>query len=217
MYVPKAFEMSELAALHDFIERYSFATLVSDLDGQPFATHLPLVLDRGGRFGALLGHVARANPHWRASGGESLAIFLGPHSYVSPSWYATSPAVPTWNYAAVHVYGRLRVIDDVAWVSGLLDRLIAIYESSTPSPWSGVLPSEFKSRLIGAIVGFRIEIDRIEAKFKLGQNRSLDDQAGMLRNLEEQPGQQGRELAQFIRRQTVARDSREDRVRLAAR
>src|SRR5581483_1560414 len=99
--------------------------------------------------------VARANPHWRAFDGrqQALAIFHGPHSYISPTWYETSPAVPTWNYAVAHAYGAPRLIDDEARLSEIVDRLVRIYESGMPQPWSGDLPSDFKNGLLRAIVG----------------------------------------------------------------
>lgn len=187
MYIPKAFGVSDRSVLDEFITSNSFATLISTVDGTLFATHLPLILDRtASPQGVLLGHVAHANPHWQAFDGqrEALAIFHGPHAYISPSCYATSPAVPTWNYAAVHVYGAPHVVDDPAWLSTLVDRLIAIYEAGMPQPWPGVLPVDFKASLLKAIVGFIMEIDRIEGKFKLSQNRPLDDQLGVVRHLE---------------------------------
>ena len=115
MYIPKAFEVTDLSTLHEFIETYSFGTLVTVAGEQPVATRLPLILDRArGRNGSLLGHVARTNPQWRSFDGDRqcLVMFDGPHAYISPSWYATSPAVPTWNYAAVHVYGIPRPFHD---------------------------------------------------------------------------------------------------------
>src|SRR5262245_45198 len=112
MYIPASFRVDDPDVLDAFVEQYSFATLVSVRDSSPFATHVPLLIDRERR--VLLGHFARANPHCDAIGStfESLAIFNGPHAYISPSWYATAPAVPTWNYAAVHVYGRLSAISE---------------------------------------------------------------------------------------------------------
>jgi transcriptional regulator len=186
MYIPKAFHVSDHQALGEFIERHSFATLVSMVESKPFATHLPLLFDRTcSAHGALLGHVARANPQWRAFDGqqEALAIFQGPHAYVSPSWYATAPAVPTWNYTAVHVYGVPRVIDDEQAFSGLLDRLIAFYEAGMPTPWPGILPADFRANLMKNIVGFVMDIERIEGKFKLSQNRSREDQCRVVARL----------------------------------
>jgi len=201
MYIPKAFEVTDRAALHDFIEGNSFATIVTSVEGAPFATRLPFILDRGaGASGTLIGHVARANPHWRSFDGraQALAMFDGPHAYISPSWYVTSPAVPTWNYATVHAYGTPRVIDDAGRVEAIVDRLVAIHESGLPQPWSAhQVASDFKAKLLKAIVGFEMVIDRLEGKFKLGQNRPIEDQLSVLHALEKSPG--GDELAKLIR------------------
>jgi transcriptional regulator len=186
MYIPQAFRVTDRQLIDEFIESHSFATLVSTVEGKPFATHLPLLLDRTrSAHGALLGHVARANPQWHAFDGrqEALAIFQGPHAYVSPSWYASSPAVPTWNYTAVHVYGVPQVIDDEQAFSGLLDRLIAFYEAGMPKPWSGQLPTDFRTNLMKGIVGFVLDIERVEGKFKLSQNRSHEDQRRVVAQL----------------------------------
>ena len=190
MYVPKAFQVSDGRVLADFIASNSFATLISSVQGSLFATHLPLILDRSrSSQGALLGHVARANRHWHAFDGqqETLAIFHGPHAYISPSWYASSsPAVPTWNYAVVHVYGVPRVIDDEQWLSDFVDRLVTIYEADKPQPWPGILPPDLRASLLKSIMGFTMDITRVEGKFKLGQNRPLDDQRAMVDHLEAQ-------------------------------
>jgi transcriptional regulator len=186
MYIPQAFRVTDQQILHEFIASNSFATLISLVEGKPFATHLPLLFDRArSAQGTLLGHVARANPQWRAFDGqqEALAMFQGPHAYVSPSWYATSPAVPTWNYTAVHVYGVPRVIDDEQAFSDLLDRLIAVYEAGMPQPWPGILPADFRANLMKGIVGFVMDIERIEGKFKLSQNRSREDQRRVVERL----------------------------------
>ena len=187
MYIPKAFHVSDTLVLEDFVANNSFATLVSLVNGSLFATHLPLILDQTrSPQGVFLGHVARANPHWRAFDGqqEALAIFHGPHAYISPSWYTSSPAVPTWNYAVVHVYGVPRVVDDEVWLSNLVDRLVTIYEAGRAQPWPGTLPTDFKANRLKAIVGFAMDITRVEGKFKFGQNRSLEDQRGVVRQLE---------------------------------
>ena len=157
MYIPTAFRADDRAALFDLIGRHAFGTLVTVIDGAPFATHLPFLLDR--ERGVLLGHVARANRHWKALDGsaESLVIFQGPHGYVSPSWYATAPAVPTWNYAAVHVYGVPRLLDE----SGLLDllgRLVAKYESGRERPWTMDLPADYRRKMLLGIVGFEVKV-----------------------------------------------------------
>lgn len=193
MYVPKSFAVTDPAALAAFIRAHSFATLISTVDGTPFATHLPLLLE-GDR---LLGHLARANPHWRAFDGQqqALAVFHGPHAYISPTWYAATPAVPTWNYAAVHVYGVPRLVVEEDRLAQLVDRLVATYEAGQPQPWSGELPPEYREKLLAAIVGFELEIGRIEGKFKLGQNRSRADQLGVLGRLKTSPDPVARALA----------------------
>lgn len=205
MYIPKAFEVTDRDTLHAFIEANSFATLTTTLDGAPFATRLPLILERDGTAnGTLIGHVARANPHWRSFDGNcrALAMFDGPHAYISPNWYATSPAVPTWNYATVHAYGAPRVIEDPHKVESIVDRLVAIHEAEMPQPWSaGVLPREFKTSLLKAIVGFEMVIDRIEGKFKFGQNLLLEDQQSMLDALEKIPHRDAGWLAELAREQ----------------
>ena len=203
MYIPKQFEVTDLATLHEFIETHSFATLVTAAGEQPIATRVPLLLERSrGRQGTLLGHIARANPQWRSFDGERqcLAMFDGPHAYVSPSWYANAPAVPTWNYAAVHVYGIPRPIHDAEQLARLVDRMVAAYEAGMAEPWAGILPADFKASMLKAIVGFSIEIDRIEGKFKLGQNRPLEDRLGTVNRLETSSDPAARELAALTRR-----------------
>jgi len=212
VYIPSAFKVTEPVCLKNFIQTYSFATLFTMAGDAPFATHLPFLLEpENGEHGTLLGHVARANPHWQAFDGtrEALVVFQGPHAYISPTWY-NSIAVPTWNYAAVHVYGRPRIVEDISVVTALLDRLVRVYESGFEKPWDGVLPQEFKQGLLRAIVAFEIPITRIEGKFKLSQNRSAEDQAGMLSKLEASQFAESRALASFI--ENLARESRPDSV-----
>jgi transcriptional regulator len=209
MYIPKAFAVLDRDALHDFIEAHSFATLVTTRDRAPFATRLPLILAReASAHGTLIGHVARANPHWRSFDGHSqaLAMFDGPHAYISPNWYITSPAVPTWDYATVHAYGVPRIIEDTGRVEAIVDRLVAIHEAELPQPWSArEAPTEFKSNLLRAIVGFEMAIDRIEGKFKFAQNRPREDQLAMLDKLASSSNAGDRELANLIRaQQTLA-------------
>jgi transcriptional regulator len=203
MYVPKAFAVTDRDVLYSFIEANSFATLVTTVEGAPLATRLPLILDRAeGIHGTLIGHVARANPHWRSFDGVTagLAMFDGPHAYISPHWYATSPAVPTWNYAAVHAYGEPRILDDPRRVEEIVDRLAATYEAALPQPWSArEIPPEFKANLLKAIVGFEMPLDRIEGKFKFGQNRPIEDQIAMLVALEARTDAASRQLAELIR------------------
>jgi transcriptional regulator len=203
MYIPKTFEVTDSSTLHEFIETYSFGTLVTVVGEQPIATRLPVICDRAsGRHGTLFGHVARANPQWRAFDGnrQCLVMFDGPHAYVSPSWYATAPAVPTWNYATVHVYGIPRPIHDAEQLSALVDKLVGIYEAGMPRPWPGTLPPDFKAAMLKAIVGFAIEIDRIEGKFKMSQNRPVEDRIRTVVRLEKSSDPAARALAELTRK-----------------
>jgi transcriptional regulator len=204
MYLPPHFNETDEAKLHAVIRAHSFATLVTMDGATPFASHVPLAfLPERGPHGTLIGHVARANPQWRhfASGVEALAIFQGPHAYISPSWYRTPNMVPTWNYVAVHAYGRPRLVEDTAAFGEILRLTIAEYESGRPTSWSEQLPAETKAALMKAIVGFEIELTRLEGKFKLSQNRTPEDIAGAADALSQSSNQTDRELAELMRGQ----------------
>ncbi len=196
MFIPSSFRVEDSETLAKFMEQYGFATLVTVHNGVPFASHVPLLLDRTAN--VLLGHLARANPQWQsfATGTESLAIFAGPHAYISPSWYATAPAVPTWNYTTVHVYGTPRLLSDER-TREVVDATVRKYEDSRVTPWKNEMPDEFRRKLLAGVVGFEMPLTRIEGKFKLGQNRSPADQAGMLAGLRED-GTEANLLADFI-------------------
>ena len=202
MYVPAAFAVSDEKTLESFIERYDFATLTSSSSSGLVASHIPIMLRRSAGKSVLVGHVARANSHWRQFDGsaEALAIFHGPHAYVSPTWYATSPAVPTWNYAAVHVYGKPRARAEGDFTAAALRDLVARYEGIRANPWRvEALAGDVFEKLAKAIVAFEMPIDRIEGKFKLGQNRSRDDRVGMLKGLDAEKSPDAEALAAFIR------------------
>jgi transcriptional regulator len=202
MYIPKHFQTDDIARMHDLMRRYSFAILVTQHDGAPFASHLPLLVDeRRGRYGALLAHLSRANPQWRDLAGrqEALVIFQGPHAYISPSWYGAVPSVPTWNYAAVHAYGPARIIDDPAELRGMLGALVDRHESGFAQPWRMELPDEYVERMLGGIVGFEIEIARLEGKLKLSQNRDADDRRRVAEALAASESQLDLETARMMR------------------
>jgi transcriptional regulator len=176
MYLPAAFAESDLSKLHDFIEQNSFGSLVSQVEGLPFASHLPFLLERTtGPYGTLVGHMARANPQWREAGGQTaLAIFSGPHAYVSPTWYEAEQVVPTWNYTAVHAYGQIHLIEDEAALLTIVQRFVDVYEQAMPQPWSFDGSGTFVKRVLAQIVGFRIQIERIEGKWKLNQYHPVE-------------------------------------------
>ena len=178
MYLPKSFQIEDLAELHGFMRAYNFASLVTQHQGAPFASHLPFLLDaERGPHGTLLAHMARANPQWRdfANTGEVLVIFQGPHAYISPSWYETHPSVPTWNYAVVHASGVPRIVDEHATLRRMLERLVDTHEAGFAQPWRMDLPPDYLDKMMRAVVGFEIEITRLEGKLKLSQNRSEED------------------------------------------
>jgi transcriptional regulator len=182
MYVPEANAFREPRVLHGFLERHAFALLVTAREGGFEATHLPLWLEpERGPHGTLFGHVARANPHWRSFDGRAraLAVFAGPHAYVSPRWYQ-KPGVPTWNYLAVHAEGVPRIVDDPEAVRALLVRLTETYDG--PGGYEA-LPEELVMRLSRGIVAFELPIDRLVGKRKLSQNKSAADRAGVVAGL----------------------------------
>jgi transcriptional regulator len=182
MYIPRQFQITDTAWCHALMRAQGFAAMITADDaGVPFATHLPILVDPArGPLGTLRGHVARANPHWRylSAGRPTLVIFAGAHAYVSPSWYATHPSVPTWNYVAVHATGPGALVEDPEPVKTLLADLVRTYESSGPTAWSlEGLPADYLAGMQRGIVAFEIPIERLEGKAKLSQNRDAVDQA----------------------------------------
>ena len=201
MYIPPAFRVDDPGKLAAFIQRHSFATLITHDGAAPLASHLPMLFrPEAGPHGTLVAHMARANPQWRhfASGGEALAVFHGPHSYISPSWYATGPAVPTWNYAAVHACGVPVIFNEHERVVALLRETVSAYEAAFARPWPGDLPDEYRDKLMQGIVAFEIPLTRIEGKFKLGQNRSAADVQGVCDALSRAGDADSRALAEMM-------------------
>lgn len=196
MYLPRHFREESLPALHRVIGEARLAVLITNGPQGIVASHLPMLLDAmPAPHGRLLGHVARANPQWRDYDGrtEALAIFPGPEAYISPAWYATKKAtgkvVPTWNYVAVHAYGRLDFFDDAERLRSLVGRLTERHESRRPASWAiDDAPKDYIDAQLRAIVGFEMAISRIEGKWKLGQNRPAEDRAGTIAGLKEEGG-----------------------------
>ena len=199
MYVPPALRMP-MPQAQALIESHPFGVLVGD-DLQ--ATHLPLLLDRDeGEFGTLYGHFARANPQWQAlEGHRALAVFSGPHAYVSPSWYATRPAVPTWNYAAVHAEGPFEQLDGDA-TAALIERSLAHFEPGLLDD-KVILDDGFRDRLLAGIVGFRLPITSLQGKAKLGQQRSAADQAGVAAGLRDSAAPEAQALLRHMHDQAL--------------
>lgn len=194
MFVPKHFAVDDRHTLDEVIRSNPFGLLVGALNGLPFATHLPFLLD-GDR---LLAHFARGNPHWKAIDGkaEMLSVFSGPHAYVSPRWYESDQAVPTWNYVAVHVYGVPRLVPEPDEVRALLTRLVAEYEGDA---WSlDGLEEGFVDRMSRGIVAFEMPVGRIEGKFKLSQNRPAGDRSRVIAELASAGDDTTTALARFM-------------------
>ncbi len=199
MYIPAVFAEPDLNSLHDFIEQHSFGLLVSQVDGLPFASHLPFLLERTtGSHGSLVGHMARANPQWQQAGGQTaLAIFAGPHAYISPTWYEAEQVVPTWNYTAVHAYGRFEVIEDRDVLLNIVQESVRVYEQAMPRPWS-VGSGTFVDRMLTQIVGFRIAVERIEGKWKLNQNHPIERRRKVVRALQERDSENAQAIAALM-------------------
>ena len=202
LYVPRSFEPAERAAAARLIHDHPFATLLTPGDAEPHISHVPLLMQPSCEpHGTLIGHVARANPHWeRFARAESIAVFHGPHAYVSPSWYA-EPAtmVPTWNYATVHAHGAIDVVDDAAEARRILEALVHRFEAGRETPWELAMPEARVDALVGAIVAFRMRIRRIDAKFKLSQNRSRDDRSRVIAALGTQGDPESAATARWMR------------------
>jgi transcriptional regulator len=196
MYLPPHFREDNLPELQRAIGEARLAVLITSGPQGIVASHLPMLFDPTPLpNGRLLGHVARANPQWRGYDGmsEALAIFPGPEAYISPAWYATKRAtgkvVPTWNYVAVHAYGRLEFFDDAVRLRSLVGRLTERQESRRPTPWAvDDAPKDYIDAQLKAIVGFEMAIQRLEGKWKLSQNRPAEDRAGTIAGLKEEGG-----------------------------
>lgn len=177
MYIPAWFREERIPVLHDLMRQYAFASLVTLQRDRPFATHLPFILDsKRGALGVLQAHLARANPQWKdfEAGQEALVIFQGPHAYISSAWYDVQPSVPTWNYAVVHAYGTPRIVDEQT-LRAIVEATVQTFESEREQPWRMDLPEEYIVKMLRGIVGFEMEITRLEGKFEMSQNRSGED------------------------------------------
>lgn len=202
VYLPPAFTETREEVLAAHIDRHDFALLVTQGQAGLIASHIPFLAERRDGSLFLQGHLARANPQLAdlAACGETLAIFSGPHAYVSPGWYAAGPAVPTWNYADVHAYGPVRAIDDPAWLRDLVQRLSERHEAREPAPWRMQdLPEPYVQGMLNGIGGFEIAVSRLEGKFKLSQNRPAEDRPRIFSALERRGDPEARAVARLMR------------------
>ena len=184
MYIPEHFRVRDHATAVAFMRANPFVILVSNTDEGPFATHVPVVIRESGDHLILRGHVAKANPHWHHLEQQSqcLTIFHGPHAYVSTTNYVTPENVPTWNYGAVHVYGNARTYSTNEDLLAMLHDLIPTFEAAYEQKWNS-LSEDYRARMLGHIVGFEIAVTKIEAKFKLSQNRTPQEQQNVMDSL----------------------------------
>jgi transcriptional regulator len=211
VYLPPAFTETRDEVLFAHLERHDFGLLVTQGTAGLIASQIPFLAERRGGKLYLQAHIARANPQAAdlepgdLDGGEALAIFSGPHAYVSPGWYEAGPAVPTWNYASVHAYGPARRIDDPVWLRDLVRRLSERHEAREPAPWSmeGLAAAYVQSMLKG-IVGIEIAVNRLEGKFTLSQNRPAADRPRIIAALKRRADPDSHAVAQLMREREPA-------------
>jgi transcriptional regulator len=203
MYAPAHFKEDRIPVLHDAIRQAGFGSLITfGVEGLE-ASHIPMLIDpEPAPFGTLHGHVARANPQWRraTAGAQALALFLGPNTYITPSWYAskreTGKVVPTWNYVAIHAYGPVSFFDDPSHLRDHIAKLTETHEASRPEPWAVTdAPAQFVDAMLKGIVSFKLVIARLEGKWKMSQNRSADDVARVREGLVREGGDAQRAVA----------------------
>jgi transcriptional regulator len=207
MYIPEFNRVRDHADTVSFVKANPFAILVSASDSGPFATHIPILLREADNQTVLHGHMAKANPHWGLlqNGQESLAIFHGPHAYISPSLYESRESVPTWNYAAVHVYGKTSVVTEPERLLDETRDIINRFDPSYYAQWNS-LSDKFRNGMLKHIVGFEMVATRIEAKFKVSQNRSKVDQSTVIASLAQSTDSSAVEIAKLMEKQGLGVD-----------
>jgi len=200
MYIPQAFGTQNPAALDRLAAYNAFGTLVSQIDGAPFASHLPVLYRRAEGRVRLAGHWARANPQWRDIEGQRVLFILhGPHAYISPRWYLEPEKnVPTWNYAVAHLYGRLRLIHDAEELGRIVAALAAQYEAGATQPWRFESTAESARARLQAIVGFELAADEIQIKIKFNQNHRAENIRGAIEGLRAEGSTAAAEVASWM-------------------
>jgi transcriptional regulator len=202
VYLPPHFTETRPEVLLAHIERHDFGLLVTNSDDGLIASQIPFLVERRGEELYLQGHLARPNPQLAALGqGEALAIFAGPHAYISPGWYEAGPAVPTWNYVTVHAYGTAQTIEGAEWLRALLRRLSERHEAREAKPWRmDELSEAYVASMLKGIVGIEIAVTRLEGKFKLSQNRPEGDRPRIIAALEARGDAESRGVADLMRK-----------------
>lgn len=208
MYLPKINEETDLTVLHALMRSHPLGTWITEVEGQLVANHIPFLIDpTRGKSGTLVCHVARANDVWRtfSKSVESLVVFQGPQSYISPSWYPSKKehgkAVPTWNYAVVHAHGTPRAIEDRNWLIDHVTRLTGEHEANLPPPWKvSDAPADYIDSMLKAIVGVEIPITRIAGKWKASQSRPATDRLGVVAGLQQQGDARSLEMGKLVQK-----------------
>ncbi|KAB2329518.1 FMN-binding negative transcriptional regulator [Cytobacillus depressus] len=197
MYIPSYFKIENDEIIYDIIEENGFATFFSQHEGEPFATHIPLMIDKDMEY--LYGHFSRANPQWKDIKNQNvLAVFHGPHCYISSSWYESNQAVPTWNYLAVHVYGKVEIVGDGELIESLSD-LVKKYEMPDSSYQLDEVDPKYLDGMTKGVVGFKIKIEKIEGKAKLSQNHSIERRKLVIQELEKFEKEDERKIASYMK------------------
>lgn len=197
MYIPKAFKVTEREQLNNFIEQNSFGILFSKLNDEPFATHLPFVVEKD----CLLSHFAKANPHWQLLDGQRvLVVFHGPHAYISPTWYQEENTVPTWNYTAVHVEGKVKIVKEAECLQDILEKTIHFNEQFEPNPWRANFDAQAISGMMNGIVGVEVNIETIEGKWKMNQHHPLQRQQNAIEGLMKSPQIYAKQVAKIMKK-----------------
>ncbi|GGH81294.1 transcriptional regulator [Pullulanibacillus pueri] len=200
MYLPRAYKEEDVNRLIQFIKKYSFGLLFSQSEEGPFSTHLPFIVDETRPEKAiLLSHMAKANPHWKNINDQDvLVVFTGPHAYITPTWYQEENTVPTWNYTAVSVYGRVHIKQESCEKKEILERTTDFYEASQTSPWKVDFNDPVMEALTNGVVGIEIEIKKLEGKWKLNQNHSRERQQRVIAGLKTRKDDDSQEIARLM-------------------
>ena len=204
MYIPRWNKIEDRDTIRQFVGDVGFASLVTPSDSGLKVTHLPLLYVDSPGDGVISGHMAKGNDHWKVFDGEqeSVVIFQGPNAYVSPEWYETRPAVPTWNYGVVHMRGAVTMIDNTDWLIQHVDDLVDFHEAGIGDGSKEASYEEIRTKLLGGIVGFQMHVESVEAKFKLSQNRSEEDRRRVAEKLGASEDGQSAAVAELMRRNT---------------
>jgi transcriptional regulator len=198
MYIPDLYRVDDREFLKSFMRKFSFATLITSENNEPIATHLPFVIEERDDKIILTTHMAEANPQWKSFKKQALVIFQEPHSYVSPTLYEKKTNVPTWNYIAVHAYGFPKILEGNAVKIDVLEKMFQSYEAGFKTQWES-LPEQYKNALLGEIVAFEIEVDEIQGKQKLSQNKTLKERENIISDFEKSDDGAAQSLAGFMK------------------